>query len=222
MNLVGIPDSSQVQSPPEARPKKTLGRDDFLRLLITQLEHQDPLNPLEGTEFTAQLARFSSLDQLFQIQERLSEMTDSQELGIRVQALGLMGQEVVAQGNRVLLPSDGEATLRVQLAQPASQVRLLILNEQGESIRQVEVGALEGGVHLLTWDGRDQEGHRMPPGTYRYEVVALNAAGEEIQVQTYVTGRVQGVRFEPEGPVLDVEGMSIPLRFIQEVRTRIP
>ena len=213
------PIASDAPSPSQGQPKRTLGRDDFLRLLLTQLEHQDPLNPLKGTEFTAQLAQFSSLDQLIRIQEGLSSLVEVQELGMRVQALGLMGQEVVAQGDRLHLFPEGPAGFQIRLAQDAAQVRVLILDLEGNPVRRLEWDGLKAGSHRLSWDGRNQAGVRMPPGTYRYEVLALDARGQEIPTQSLVRGQVQGVRFEEGEPVLEVEGLSIPLRFVQEVYT---
>ncbi|MBI5755571.1 MAG: flagellar hook capping protein [Nitrospirae bacterium] len=201
--------------------KKTLGKDDFLRLLVTQMQFQDPLKPMEQTEFTAQLAQFSSLDQLFGINDRLTTLTDTEGNFNNMQSVNFIGKEVKASGNKVYIGEGApSATIGYSLNNDVSEVTIRIFGKDGKGVRTIEIGPQTAGSHNAAWDGRDEKGGMMAPGEYTFSVDAKDTLGKELKVLTNVVGVVTGVSFEDGAPYLMVNGIRVPVMHITEVRER--
>jgi len=200
--------------------KKSLGKEDFLRLLVTQMQFQDPLKPMEHTEFTAQLAQFSSLDQLFAINDKLGALSDARGGLDRLQAINFIGKEVKASGNKVYMGKDASSTLLgYTLNKKASGVTIHIFDRNGTGLRTIEMGPQDAGVHSIVWDGRDDSGALVPSGEYTFSVSARDPEGKDSDVLTNVVGTVTGVSFEEAVPYLMVGGgIRIPVSNIREVK----
>jgi flagellar basal-body rod modification protein FlgD len=178
-----------------------LGKSEFLTLLLTQLKNQDPLNPLESTEFTAQLAQFNSLEQLFSVNENLSdiqEMLYSQE---RENLLGLIGKTIKADDNTILI-KDGDILPGSYSLEEAAEVSIAIYDSNGFEVRTLSPGTLDAGEYDLSWDGRDESGQIVEDGLYTFEVTARDEAGNYVTAHTYFTGEVTGVTYEYYTPYL--------------------
>lgn len=199
--------------------KKSLGKEDFLRLLVTQMQFQDPLKPMEHTEFTAQLAQFSSLDQLFSINDGLKALSDTQGGINRFQTVNFIGKEVKASGNKIYMGRDTASTmLGYSLNEEASGVTIHIFDRNGTGIRTIELGPQDAGVHTIVWDGRDGAGTLAPSGEYTFSVSAKDFEGKHTEALTNVIGIVTGVSFEESVPYLLVGGIRIPASNITEVK----
>jgi flagellar basal-body rod modification protein FlgD len=194
-----------------------MGKNDFLNLLVAQLQHQDPLNPLDSTDFTAQLAQFTSLEQLNNINTNLESLQSYQAAIKNAQAVDLIGKTVEASGNTVMLKDDGEAALGFDLTQDVEYLSANIYGPQGNFVRTIEGGSLPSGRHSLTWDGRDQEGNRLPVGRYSYEIQATAHDGEAATATPFVSARVTGVNFDGQTPQLKAGDYSISVNDIREV-----
>ncbi len=194
-----------------------LGRDDFLNLLVTQLQHQDPLNPMDSTDFTAQLAQFSSLEQLSNMSGQLEELTASQNVFANSQAVGYIGHTVLANGNAFTFDGHEPATLAVDLQAPAQNVFLSVYDATGAFVASLEAGTMTAGRQTALWNGQDNSGNPLPGGTYRFEAVAVNAQGEEIGVNPLSRGRVDGVAFKNGAAVLMLGSREVPLADVIEV-----
>jgi flagellar basal-body rod modification protein FlgD len=142
-----------------------MGKDDFLTLLLTQLQNQDPLNPTDSTEYTAQLAQFSSLEQLSNINDNLEYLHLFQASINNAQAVTFIGKEVMALGNEI---------------------------QVNETIEQ---GAMDAGRQTVIWDGTDQNGNPVADGNYTFEVMAVDDKSQDIAAITYTSGTVSGVTF---------------------------
>ncbi len=192
----------------------SLGKDDFFQMLIAQLQNQDPLNPLDGTDFTAQLAQFSSLEQLFSINEHLELMGLYQSSLNSAQALNLIGKEITASGDSVI--ADGSSTdITYTLAQDAGKVTVKIYNEEGLLVDTLEPGA-EGqktGDNTITWDCSGVES-----GTYTFDVSAVSVNGDAIRADTVMTGTVTGVTFMDGTPFLSIGGQTVSFGSILSVK----
>jgi len=174
---------------------KTLDRDDFLNLLIAQLQHQDPLNPTDSTEFTAQLAQFSSLEQLGNINSNLKALELYQASINNSQAVAFIGKQIVARGDTVLLENGRAAECRADLPTDASGVLVSIYTNTGEFVKSFEIGPLPAGEQTFAWDGTGQNGKPVPDGVYRFEVLATDAEGGRIDATALTYGTVTGVSF---------------------------
>ncbi len=194
---------------------KTLGKEEFLKLLVTQLENQDPLDPLDNAEFTTQMAQFSALEQLIDINRNLEYFQEMQSASGGTQALGFLDREVKAEGNVVML-SGGAADIHFSVAGGATDAYLGVYDETGELVRKIAIGALEGGEHTYTWDGRDSNGMTLPDGRYTFEVAGTGEDGP-VEVKRFMVGMVDGIRFSDSGPVLTVNGVEVEVSDIISV-----
>ncbi len=193
-----------------------LGRDDFLTLLVAQLQHQDPLNPLESTEFTSQLAQYSSLEQLFDVNQNLELISSSQEKASRLQALDFIGKEIVAESEYLLLEQDETAMGSFNLDDVAD-CNVLITDANGYYVREMSLGYLEPGAHDFEWDGRDDSGNMKEAGVYNFEVSAVTEAGQNLSVNRLISGKITGVDLEGNSPILYMGGIPISLSQIVDV-----
>jgi flagellar basal-body rod modification protein FlgD len=191
------------ETSPSATAKKELGRDDFLTLLVAQLKHQDPLNPLESTEFTSQLAQYSSLEKLFNIDQNLESIISGQNQGSSFQALDFIGKEIIAEGELLSL-KEGKTSMGSFNLDDMADCSVLITDANGYSIRKISLGALEPGSHEFEWDGRDDAGNMREEGVYGFEITAVTEGGQMLPVAKQITGQVTSVNLEQDLPVLYV------------------
>ena len=199
--------------------KKELDKDDFLKLLVTQMRFQDPLKPMDQKEFTTQLVQFSSLDQLFSINDGLNTLTDSQGSANDFETVNFIGKEITTTGNKVVMGEGGPSTsIGYYLNTDASEVSVQIFDKEGRNINTIELGPQEDGDHILEWDGSDDKGETISPGEYIFAVTARDIKGVESNVMTKITGIVTGVSFEGSMPYLIVSGMHVPVTDISEVK----
>jgi flagellar basal-body rod modification protein FlgD len=193
-----------------------LGREAFLELLIGQLTNQDPLSPMQDHEFVAQLATFSSLEQLESINDGMQASLLMNQSVNNSLATNLIGKEVLVAGDSVKLPAEGDVSFQVQLAQDAS-VTIRITDESGQVVREIQKGSLSDGSNDVAWDGKTSEGVRAEAGEYNVEIVATDANGVDVAAQLRVRARVDGVRFHEGSGFLLVNGEEVALSSIVEV-----
>ena len=183
---------------------KTLGKNDFLKMLVAQLQNQDPLNPLDGTDFAAQLAQFSSLEQLTTMNAQLGSLGLYQMTASNVQAVNLIGKEISALGANSVTIDNASANLSYELPGDAKSVVVNIYNEAGELVKTIENGQQKEGVNSVTLRSSD-----VSPGNYTFAVEATDVAGNSLPVNTMVTGKVTAVHFKDNDILLTVDGRDI-------------
>jgi len=188
-----------------------LDKDDFLYLLVTQLKSQNPLEPMENTEFTAQLSQFSSLEQLRNINENIEYLQLYQASINNSQAVSFIGKNVKAAGNSIQLNNGVSDDIHFELAEDANAVFLNIYDSAGNLVKAVESGALSAGEQTLTWDSTNDEGHKVPDGIYTFEVLAADANDEMVGAKTFTTGKVTGVTFKNGATYLVAGNQEIPI-----------
>jgi len=187
--------------------QKDLGKDDFLNLLVAQLKNQDPLKPMDSSSFVAELAQFSQLEQSTNQSTLLQKGLDAQNANLQFSLLPLVGRDVSIQGSVIQLGTT-PVTLDYSLQDVAS-VKLSILNAANQVIRTGDLGRQAAGAQQVVWDGLDQNGTMMPPGTYTYAITALDAQNQAVPVITKSRVTVSGVRLEGGQPKLAVGEQTI-------------
>ncbi len=196
--------------------ENSLGKDDFLQLLVAQLQNQDPLNPADPTEFTAQLAQYSSLEQLFTVNDNLETLTTLSSDMERLSALSLVGRSVVSTGGE-LRYGGGEAVLGYRLPDAVTGGQLQVLDDRGAAVANISLQELGAGDHFLRWDGVDDSGQVLPPGEYRLAVAARQGEMVYNQGEPLTVGTVNGVDFDPAGSILVTDAGDFRLRDVTEV-----
>lgn len=213
IDAVGAAQTQSVVKKDEA----TLLKDDFLKLLVTQMENQDPLNPVENTEFTAQLAQFTSLEQLFNINDNLKAFENLQSTLSNTQAISYLGKEVKAEGSLFNL-SGGSASVNYTLSAPADDSYIGIYNAAGDLVRSVPMGKQPGGENSFVWDGKDKSGVPMPDGIYSF-VVGASSGEEAVESKGYISGTVDGISYDDNGsPVISVNGIKVSSADIKNIK----
>lgn len=195
-----------------------MGKDAFLKLLVTQMQNQDPLNPMEGVEFTEQLAQFTEVEQLYQLNDSFGSITAALQTQANYQAIYLVGKDVKAINSSLLIEDEKVSQASFILGEAAAEVYVNIYDEDGQLVRTLDMGAKTAGEYDIDWDGRNSAGGLMPDGGYAFEVVASGAEGEEIEVSPTIQGRVTGVTFDSSGlPWLIVNGLTLNMNSIIEI-----
>jgi len=192
-------------------PVKILGKNDFLNLLVTQLQHQDPLNPAESTEFTAQLAQFSSLEQLNNINDNLKNMELFQTSMTNSQAVSYIGKEIAAKGNVVQLEDGHTPECHFELEDSAELAVISVYDSSGVFVKSFETGPLSSGRQSAVWDGTDRNGNPVASGFYRFEVQAVGADNQSISVTPLVNAVVTGVSFKDQTASLITDLQTIAI-----------
>jgi flagellar basal-body rod modification protein FlgD len=177
-----------------------LGQEQFLNLLIEQLKNQDPLNPMDSTDFTAQLAQFSSLGQLFDVNKNLAAMQDYSITTNRLSALSMIGKQVTFTGSGTVFLGEevGSVPLKFDLADNANQVTLAVTNETGQEVTRLDLGYQDAGSRQISWDGLDENGQPLPAGSYHFQVAAADEIGNSVAVTLYGSGLVQGIETDSD------------------------
>lgn len=183
--------------------KSELGKDAFMSLLLTQMKNQDPTNPLKSHEMAAQLAQFTSLEKLNNINEGIDNLRKDNAPSHNFQALALIGKTVTMDNSKITRTDEAEThDLRFNLPQDAQKVTLDIKDANGNVIRKMEIKNLKAGPNALTWNGKTEEGATAPKGDFTLNVEAVNSAGKKLAVQTKADGIITGVNFTAQGAQL--------------------
>lgn len=178
-----------------------LGQEEFLNLLVAQLQHQDPLNPSDPTEFTAQLAQYSQLEQLFNLNDSMEQLALAQNNSQRISALSLLGKEILVSGDTFDL-GENPVEIGYRVDGTVMDATLHITDQYGKSIDIMELDDLGRGNHTLTWDGLDDEGNQVDPGTYSIAIQFTGSENTASGVSPLVRSEVTGVEMEEGVPML--------------------
>ncbi|WP_456433519.1 flagellar hook assembly protein FlgD [Thermosulfuriphilus sp.] len=200
--------SQTTNNQPERVPKKVLDRDDFMMLFITQLQYQDPMNPIQNNEMAQQLALFNQVDQLFGLNQKFEELVSLEKTRSDLGLVSLLGQTVTAWASSVLVEEGKPLGGEIILEEPATSVKLRLLDSEGRLVRSLDLGALPAGEHELSWDGLDDHGNPVADGAYQIRVTALDATGEPVEAKTKTTGRITSVSLSEDGQSLGFNGLE--------------
>ncbi|PIQ09856.1 MAG: flagellar hook capping protein [Ignavibacteriales bacterium CG18_big_fil_WC_8_21_14_2_50_31_20] len=219
--MIGGIDSQFNTYTPAAKGGDTMDKDAFLSLMIAQLQNQDPMNPMDGTEYAAQLAQFTSLEQLTNLNTSMNKSIDAnyyltQSINNTLTAT-LIGNDVKLASPSLQNVGQDSVSIGYKLPSDSSNVKISIYNESGALIRTIEQENISGGDHKLSWDFSDNNGTKVPKGKYTFKVTATDNKGDDLVVSTYGVGTIDAVRFSENGTTLVVDGVEYNLSDIMEI-----
>ncbi len=206
-----------TDSSASAAPRKELGKDDFLRLLITQLQNQDPLSPVDNSQMIAQLAQFSSLEQMQGVTSRLDTLLVAQTSANNLGTASMVGRDVAYRTDVVDWTAGGPPAALAARLDAAAEVSVVIQDASGRTVRTLQLGVRPAGEVQFTWDGLDARGNPLPSGTYRLNLGAKTGAGEDVGATLRARGRVRGVTFDGEVPLLLIGSSRVKLSDVVEI-----
>lgn len=204
-----------------AQSPNVMGKDDFLELMITQLKYQDPLNPMDGTEYAAQLAQFTSLEQLTNLNSSVKESIDAnyiltQSINNTLSA-NLIGKDVKI-GSQYLV-NNGENNVNIGYTLPgdAKSVTIKIFDQYGNIVQTFEEKNISKGSSKLSWDFTDNDGNKLINGVYSMQISATDFNDQTMSVDSYLTGMIDGIRFGENGTTMIVNSTEYSVADILEI-----
>jgi flagellar basal-body rod modification protein FlgD len=186
----------------------TVDKNEFLQLLVAQLQHQDPTQPTEGTEFVTQLAQFSQVEQAQNQTTQLQTISNQMGGLSSNEAANLIGKQVDVSGSTLTFDGSLAATTNVSLGAAAKDVSVQVKDSSGNVVRTMDMGAQPAGAMQITWDGKDDAGTVEPAGSYTVSVGATDTNGGSVNVSTDVKGVVQSVSYDKGYPVVTLDNGS--------------
>jgi flagellar basal-body rod modification protein FlgD len=185
--------------------------DTFLKLLTTQLQYQDPMSPMDSSQFTSQLVQFAQVEQSIAANKNLESLVNFSLANATSAAVGYIGREVTAGGDTETLASDGSgAQWHYNLRTNAAETDISVV-DSGENVIYRGQGDLAKGDHIFSWDGRTSSGGTAPAGSYKIAITAQDRGGNDIVVDPIVRGVVSSVDIVNGAPVLIVGGASLKI-----------
>ncbi len=223
MNEIGstnsVLDQFRLPSADGRVPEEELGKDAFLELMVAQLEHQDPLSPQENGDFIAQLAQFSSVEGIQNLNTSFDGVAQALRSTLTLQASTLVGRDVRVTADSANFDGTNQLAGEVDLPASTSDLTVHIHDQAGNPVAQVALGSQAGGKIAFDWDGRNTAGEAQPPGSYRISAVGrVDGASTALPVQ--LDAKVASVRLAPSGEVLlNLEsGAQVSMTDVQQVR----
>jgi flagellar basal-body rod modification protein FlgD len=187
-----------------------LGSDVFLRLLVTQLQSQDPTNPVQNEEFVAQLAQFTTLEQTTSSNKLLKQLIDQDGQRTQLDLVNLIGRTVVSQGDTVSLGKEDQPTLAYALSGNAGKVTIDILDQNKQVVQSLDIQEIQkAGANQVQWDGLDRNGDRVPEGIYQFQVKAEDLKKNSVPVLTFAREPVTHILYGAEKPVVLQSGKAL-------------
>lgn len=208
-----------VQPTSNRKASSDLGQDDFLELMLTQIQNQDPLNPMESGDFLSQMAQFGTVNGITELQKSFSSLATTMQSSQALQASTMVGNSVLVQGNGTTLAAGGEAKGAVDLPQSTSNLTVSVMDSSGQTVRTIDLGSQTAGLTKFSWDGRDDSGQPVAPGGYSFQATS-NVNNQAVAQSVYVYARVDSVTLSKTGgePSLNLNGVgSVGISQVREI-----
>lgn len=173
-----------------------LGKEDFLQLLITQIQQQDPLNPQDPAEFTSQLTQFSNLEQLMSLNDSVLSLQMLQMSGNNTEVTNLIGNRALFEGNTLEHTAGSDTQVSYYLPSAATHVSVSIYNSNGGLVDTMNLGGKNAGIQHVDWNGTDSLGNELGSGEYTFSVQAVDAAGNTVDSSPLMRAIVEGIYFD--------------------------
>ncbi|HEX14250.1 MAG: hypothetical protein C0173_01180 [Desulfurella sp.] len=198
-------------------PKNTITQDGFLKLLIAQLKHQDPMNPLSSDQFIQENTMFSQLQQLVNMNQTLSKLSNQSQTN--AYAASLLGKNILTNTTTITINGTSITPAAYTLSQNAADVKATIINASGNSVATIDLGPQNAGTNTFQFNGKNENGNYLSNGIYTVAFTATDSNGNIIPVNQSA-GTVTSISFGPDGPVLHTNlGKSISINNVTGVST---
>ena len=199
-----------------------LGQDSFLKLLVAQMQHQDPLNPQGNEEFIAQLAQFTSLEQLMGVNTALGDLYAATTSMNNASMTQLLGRDVTAFSDTISYDGDGPQELHFSAPAEVDRMTVTILDDEGKVVAREELDGLPKGESSWTWDGTDIHSVQAGEGHYTVSLTAYDENGNPMEVSNLLKGTVNEMSYATGAPIPYVDGIEITIGSILKVETGAP
>lgn len=201
----------ETPTTPTTAGSTELGEDAFLRLLTTQLQYQDPSDPVKNEDFVAQLAQFSSLEQLTGLNTTLEGVYVALAAMNNASMASLVGTEVIANGDRFHYTGQGPVELHYDSPEDLTSATLTVYDEDGTVVFSGDAGQVVSGEGTVTWSGEDSNGQPLPEGEYRFSISGYDSEGNPIDVSERIAGTITEMDYSSGSPQPAVDGVPIEL-----------
>ncbi len=217
LNQVADPNYKNNKRKIKGHGNAEMGKDAFFKLMLTQLKQQDPTNPLKSHEMAAQLAQFSSVEQLTNMNQTLEKMSQKDSQQGKYDVLSLIGKKVSGDSGMIdRMKGDKTHNIEFNLSKAAETAKVVIKDSKGITVKTYELKDLKQGKNQLEWNGLHSDGKDARIGQYSAHIEA-KSRGEKVAASTQFTGAVDGVQFTGKGPVLMVGGKTLNLRDVKKI-----
>jgi len=219
INAINSQTSAAFKSQQKTGESK-MGKNQFLQLLVAQMKNQDPINPLDGTEFASQLAQFNSVEQLINLNKGMSSLASSQQMMSNnlsnTMAASLAGKSVRAYTDQIHYKAGEDTPIHFKLGATATKVTIKIKDSSGNTVMEKTLKNQLDGDHTWNWDGKSSQHSTVPEGNYQVEIAA-QSGDSNVKSIPYVEGTAQKVRYDGNGVSLVVNGVVVSLGDVAEV-----
>lgn len=201
--IPSVKDSTTTTGGTTAQKSNTLGKDDFMKMLLAQLKNQDPMNPMDGKDFSVQLAQFSSLEQLNNLNTTMSSLPTFLKSFSNAQMVGMIGNEATAKGNVINVTG---STTNIVFSLPADiqSGSINIYDQSGSKIGTIPIGSQKTGINTVAWDTSN-----VTKGNYTFEVSAVDQSGKAVTADALISGKVTGASFKDNEAYLTINGQQV-------------
>lgn len=216
---------SQVQTSLRNRattPSKSaekLEKQDFMNLFLTQMSHQDPVNPMDSGAMMSQLAELGTMEQLEKLNSQVKDLNLTQKDISRFQSLAFLEKDVLMEADGIELGHGISKPVYYSLDNEVDNVRVTIEDSDGSPVFSQELGLTGAGKHKFTWDGKNNEGVLMPDGQYQIRLMAFDTQGNSSELGIFNSGRVDQVEYRDGEPWIKTRNATIPLSKVKNINT---
>lgn len=210
-------DNLNLSQRPQEKGGDEIGQEGFLKLMTAQMNNQDPTKPMEDGEFFTQIAQFSSVAGIQELQNSFAQVATAMQSNQALQASTMVGRTVMVQSNEAVFNGAEPVEGKVGISSATPELTINIHDSAGQLIRSIRMGEQSVGVANFSWDGRNNAGELVNAGDYRIEAIA-EADGESIELGTLLAEKVESVTLGSSGVTLDLASdRSVPLSGVKQV-----